>query len=171
MRALDILDEAEVLRYYAMKEGVSLSAEVEARLAQIAARYFRATGRTLLVTSGTRGPQKQARAMYGKLIAGANLLRLYGKKGAIRAIVAAYRTGRRAKLDREQVIAAMAQVIEAQCEEGVFVSKHLVAGAVDIRSYDMSRAQKASFKQAVRAQPGVSVLQERRPPHFHLSFD
>ncbi|MFT5431367.1 MAG: hypothetical protein ACI9OJ_002062 [Myxococcota bacterium] len=169
--ALDTLDAAEVVRYHHLQEKVELAAGVEARLAQIARTYYRATGRTILVTSGTRDALSQADAMYGKLFHGANIVALYSQRDAARTLRDIFRRGRRAKGARSEIVEEMGAFIRSQMDEGLFISKHLLAGAVDVRSRDMTARQKRAFRTAVKVEPGVRCLLERRPPHFHLSFD
>ena len=54
-------------------------------------------------------------------------------------------------------------------DRGVFISKHLLDDAVDIRSRNLNRREKALFRKLARAR-GFRVLLETRPPHFHLSI-
>jgi len=169
--ALDILDDAEMVRYHQLQEGVVLAAEIEVRLARIARHYYRETGRTITVTSGTRGPLSQADAMYGKMRAGANIVALYAQRDAARSLRTIYRKGRHAGRSREEIVEEMAVLIRGLMDEGIYISKHLIAGAVDVRFCDMSRRQKTAFRAADKTDPGVRCLLERRPPHFHLSFD
>ena len=55
---------------------------------------------------------------------------------------------------------------------GVYVSKHLSAGAADVRSRGMTPAQEKALRAAVAAEPGVQLLDERgsAEPHFHLDL-
>lgn len=154
---------------YDTKPGVVLSEAVIAKLQPIAERYRKATRRRLLVTSGTRSPRDQAAAMYGKLRAGSRL-RGYRNQKAIAPLRAAYDKGRRKRWKKSRIVSAMATIVQGQVDRGVYISKHLRAGAFDVRSIGMSRSQKRALRRAVREVGGVSIAEERRPPHFHLQL-
>jgi hypothetical protein len=108
--------------------------------------------------------------MYQKLRQGDNLVRLYRNRRAASEVQMAYTRSRGPTIPRETIVQEMAGVIEGQIEQGVYLSRHLVDGAVDVRSRDLTRRQKRAFRAAVRSEPRVRVMLERRPPHFHLSF-
>lgn len=142
------------------------------RLKRIAASYHKATRKRLVVTGGTRPPQRQAQLMYDKLKRGDDIVALYENKPAALEVRAAYRDGAARSLSRKRQIRAMTAVIEAQMARGVFVSKHLRSGAVDVRSWDMTPAMEQALRDAIKKEPGVSLMDERSSaePHFHLSF-
>lgn len=166
---VEALAAAEVVRFYAIQPGVILEASSEARVARIAERYFRATGGTLLVTSAKRTAYEQAEAMYTKVRSGGSL-GIYRDRSAVKAIRDAAKAARKAKGGRSQIIAAIANVISGQMRRGLYISKHLLSGAVDIRSTGMSSGARRAFRRAALAEPGVTVLYEPRPPHFHLAL-
>jgi hypothetical protein len=62
-------------------------------------------------------------------------------------------------------------VIVEQVAAGDFVSKHLRAGAVDVRCSDMGKVERATFKRLARSLD-IAVVDESRTatPHFHLNF-
>ena len=157
------------LRFYEKEPGVVLDGRSEQKVARIAERFFRATGTTILVTSGTRTPLEQADAMLTKIRAGGSL-GIYRDRNAIKEIRAAAKAARKAGKDRSGMVAAVAAVIEAQMRRGVHISQHLLAGAADIRSTGLGASQRRAFRKAALAEPGVTILTERRPPHFHLSL-
>ncbi len=157
---------------YQLGEAHSLSPRVELALYDLTqrARDYGAR-RRYLVTSGTRGPYRQARAMFIKAVLGARLLRLYGQKRAAREIVRAFRSGRRAREPAWAVIKRMQRVIEGQVCRGVYISQHLKAGAVDLRSIGVSRRDRRALRRAARTmRRRVYLKVERRPPHVHLAF-
>jgi len=168
--ALDAIDTAASPRYFDVKDGVLLQAGVALRIAAVARRYFRRAGRRITVTSGTRDPHRQADAMYGKLSYGVDLSRVYGNRGAARDIQRTFREGRRDRKPRAEIVGDMSAVITEQIGAGVYISKHLVAGAVDIRCKDMSRQEKRWLRHAVKADGRIAIVEERRPPHFHLTL-
>jgi hypothetical protein len=142
------------------------------RLARIAERYAHATGKKLVVTGGTRTPARQAKLMIDKLRHGEDVVALYENKAAAKAIRDAYLQGKEKKLSDKALVRAVRKVIEAQMARGVFISQHLQSGAADVRSRDMSPADVLAFKAAVKAEPGVLLVDERETaaPHFHLGL-
>ncbi len=167
--ALSRLEEAGVVRYHDRQEGVVVPEALEARLEAVARALFRATGRRLLVTSGTRSAERQAAAMYVKARLGSNLRRVY-RSDLAAPIVRAYRRGRKNKATKAEIVAEMAAVIEAQMARGLYISRHLRAGAIDVRSRGLSRNERQALRAAIRADGGIRLLEEGRPPHFHLEF-
>ncbi|MCK5798836.1 MAG: hypothetical protein KAI47_16705 [Deltaproteobacteria bacterium] len=156
---------------YRFRRGVEVSPVVERGLYELGQRVRQRGGRRLIVTSGIRDPYRQARAMFVKLILGARLLRLYRRKKAVREILSAYRAGRRGHQSSSEVIYRMREVIEGQICRGVYISEHLKAGAVDLRSLGLRRRHKRALRRAVRSFGGrLRLKEEHRPPHFHIAF-
>lgn len=149
-----------------------LTASDTERLKRIGARYFKATRKRLIVTGGTRTPKRQAQLMYNKLDHGDDIVALYENKAAATEIRNAYRDGTAKKLSRKRLIRTLAETIQAQISRGVYVSKHLKSGAVDVRSWGLSAKQEEALREAVKQESGVSLLDERNSaePHFHLSL-
>ena len=153
---------------YTSEGDVRLGPQMERTMEEIAAEFRRRTGRRLHVTSGTRTPDQQARAMYDKIRLGQRLTRLYRDFEAASEIQTAYRRHRRQ--GRAATVRAMAEVIRAQIARGRYISRHLYASAVDVRSRNLSRRHRRVFRSVVRSVGGVEVLEEGRPPHFHLQL-
>jgi hypothetical protein len=147
---------------------VRVSPRIADKLARIAEHYHKHTGKTLVVTSGTRDPRDQAEAVYDKLQGGDDIVRLYRNKEAAREIKEAY--DRHRQKGRAAAISAMARTIRAQVARGTYISSHLRAGAADIRSHDMSPTERRHFVEGALATKGVSVLYESIPPHFHVQL-
>jgi hypothetical protein len=122
-----------------------------------------------VITSGTRTPREQADAMYQKIRLGQRLTRLYADADAATEIQAAYRAHQRA--GRDACVGAMARVITAQMARGLFISRHLHASAVDVRSRDMTRRQRRTFVAVVAQFPQIELIDEGVPPHFHLELE
>ena len=141
------------------------------RLERIAARFHKVTKRRLVITGGSRTPTRQAELMHEKLEHGDNLLALY-EKGLANEISTAYREGRKRHFAKAKQIAAIRDVILAQIKRGLYVSRHLQAGAADVRSINMTPARVQAFRAAVAAELGVTLLDERdaAEQHFHLSL-
>jgi hypothetical protein len=141
------------------------------RLQRIAARYFKATHHRLVITGGLRTPKRQAELMLEKLQHGEDLLLLYDKSPALE-VRAAYRQGLAKHHRKPQLVRDLRETIEAQIRRGIYISRHLQAGAADVRSFGMTAARIQAFRAAVAAEPGVTILDEREAAqaHLHLSL-
>lgn len=150
---------------------VALSQNVTEKLNLVAERYKRRTGKTFIVTSGTRDPVSQAELIHDKLSAGDDLMKLYKDKAAVAELVQIYNAGQASKKSRAVIVSSIATAIRGQIKKGVFISAHLKAGAADVRSTNMSASEKRAFVDAVREAGGFDVMFESTPPHFHLQLD
>jgi len=157
-------------RYQTLPE-VTLSPEVERKIARIAEAYHRRTGKELVLTSGTRDVARQAEAMYELLRLGTDLSKLYRNRAAARELSDVFRAGQAARKGPKQVITELERVLSAQVARGTYVSAHLRAGAVDVRSRGMSVADKRAFVAGVEEVGGAEVIEELEPPHFHLELE
>lgn len=155
--------------HYSLKSpDVLLSADARMKLTQIADRYYERTKKSITVTSGTRSTTKQAVAMYDMLKNKPTDYSNYINKKAAGEIRQAYDDGITAGKAKDQIIADMSQVIERQMAAGTYVSRHLRAGAFDIRTSDMSTEDRQEFMAAVKDVLGKDPLQEQ--DHFHVQF-
>jgi len=156
---------------YSQLGGVEIPAAVEPRLRALATAYHRVTGKSLVITDGTRRPATQAALMLRNLERGDNVVRGYANKRAAAAVKAVWDAARRDKVDDAEKLARLTAVISSQVADGDYVSKHLREGAVDVRCSDMSVAERAAFVTAARTL-GIAVVDESRTatPHFHLNF-
>lgn len=150
-----------------------LTEEDAARVRRIARRYHAATKKRLIVTGGRRSPLRQAQLMFDKLKKGEDVERLYENRKAAGEVAEAYRSTRGRGASRAATLRAMRDVITAQVARGDLVSRHLSAHAVDVRSRDLGRAQIEAFHDAVAAEPGVRLVDERdgAEPHFHVNLE
>jgi len=153
---------------FTMEPDVVLSPALRSTVAQLAVAFRAATGRTFHVTSGVRTPFEQAEAMFDKLASGGTLTGLYRDYEAAHQVELAYQRARRG--GRARCVAAMTRVLLAQIARGLYISRHLYSGAVDVRSRDMSARERRTFRTVATRQRGVRLLEEGRPPHFHLEF-
>lgn len=153
---------------YTCEPHVVLGPRMAETMERIASEFERRTGQQLHVTSGTRSPREQADAMFEKLSRGQRLTSLYRDFEAASEIQTAYRRHRRS--GRRTAVREMARVIRAQMGRGCFISRHLTANAVDVRSRNLSRHEQQIFRDVVNAVGGVELLQEGVPPHFHLQM-
>lgn len=156
---------------YELLAGVEIPASVLPRLQALASAFQAATGKPLVITDGTRRPETQAALMLRNLERGDDIVRNYANKSAAAQVQTAWAAARTARLDREATLAALTAVIAAQVAAGDFVSKHLREGAVDVRCFDMSRAERAKLKRLAH-DFDIAVVDESRTstPHFHLNF-
>jgi hypothetical protein len=150
---------------------VVLAGPVADRMDEIDDAYFRRTGKHLTVTSGTRDAVQQAKAMYKMMHLGGDPVRLYRNKEAAREIKRAYDQARAAKKSPDQVVSEVHSVIQKQLAKGIYISAHLRAGAVDVRSRDLNRTEKKHFAASAADVKDVQMLEEFTPPHFHLQID
>ncbi len=150
---------------------VELSGPVADKVDEIDDAYFRRTGKHLTVTSGTRDVAAQARAMYKMMRLGGDPMRLYRNKEAAREVKRAYEQARASRKSPDDVVSDVYSVLQKQVARGVYISAHLRAGAVDVRSRDLSRAEKKHFTTSVAGMKDVQMLEEFTPPHFHLQID
>ena len=155
--------------HFSVDDGVRLSDNARERVGLIADEYFRRTGKNLRVTDGTRTAHDQARQIYNKIQL--NDTGIYRNRTALAEIRRAYDAGVRAGKSRDQIINDMSEVIQGQVNRGVYISRHLRAGAVDISVRGMTAADERAFRASVAAAtPDTEVLRETAPHHFHLQF-
>lgn len=155
---------------YSLLPDVEISKDVERKLAMVADVYYRRTGKPLVITSGTRDPGAQARAMYRLLTLGTDVVGLYKNKPAAREIRSIYLRGKSRRDGEATIVGAMTAAIRRQVSRGVYISAHLRAGAVDVRNRNMTLAERRAFKSCVAHAGGISLLEESKPPHFHLQI-
>ena len=153
---------------YELASGVVLSSKIQAKVKRIADRYYAEAERKITVTSGTRSAKAQARAMYRKLAAGGSMS-IYKDKASAKEIEKAYLDGKKAEESKGQIVKRMTKAIEGQVKKGKYISKHLRAGAIDVRSRDMSSEEREHFRQAAKG-VAKSFILETKPPHWHLQF-
>jgi hypothetical protein len=156
---------------YKVNPGIEMTVAIEKKVALIGEKAMNSIGKKITVTSGTRGPDRQADAMRTKLELGEDITRLYKHKSAVGDIVRAYRQARNSGLGKAETTAQMADVIERYAEQGVYLSKHQRQGAVDLRTRDFTVAERNMVASAARQVSGVRVMYESTPPHFHLDID
>lgn len=151
--------------------GVEIPAPVQPRLAELAAAFQAETGKSLVITDGTRRPEVQAELMLRNLERGDDIVRNYANKTAARAVREAYAEAQRGGLGRADTLKALTAVIQAQVKAGDYVSKHLREGAVDVRCTDLSARERATLKRLAKARD-IAVVDESRTstPHYHLNF-
>ncbi|VAW85720.1 hypothetical protein MNBD_GAMMA18-516 [hydrothermal vent metagenome] len=153
---------------YTLNPGITLPIGIKVKVKKIADEYYSLTNNKVVVTSGVRTAKSQAVAMYGKLSGGDSLI-IYKNQIAAKEIKKAYDDGSAAKKPKNEIISDIEKRIGSQVKKGIYISKHLKEGAVDIRSRDMSSDEKTKFKRVAKGFAVVVIL-ETTPPHFHLQF-
>lgn len=154
--------------HYTLSSGVTLSATIKPKVKKVADAYHTATSESITVTSGTRSAASQADAMYGKLVGG-DKLSVYRDQVSAKEIKKSYDDGKVEKKSKSEIFSDMTTVIKGQIAKKKYISKHLRAGAVDIRSKDMSATEKEAFRKAAKG-VATKVILESTPPHWHLQF-
>jgi hypothetical protein len=151
---------------YTALDGAVIPPELQQRIVRIANAFHAASGRTLQITSGSRSAERQAKAMFDKIRGGENP---YADAAAYNEILSAYNSAQAEGMNRTQTEAAMAAVIATQMARGVFISRHLTGRAVDVRTRDLSPADKTVLDALVSAEGGT-IIHEGAPPHTHYQF-
>jgi len=147
---------------------VILPPAVEKKVNEVADAFFAQTGKKIVITDGLRTAADQAARVLVKIQL--NNLSIFLNQKAAQEIKRAHDIAVSAGKSKAQVLAAMTAVIEDQITRKVFISKHLTGRAFDVRSNDMTTQQKQTFKQVVQHVGGVSMIDEGKPPHFHLQL-
>jgi peptidoglycan hydrolase-like protein with peptidoglycan-binding domain len=150
---------------YSVVSGILMTENLQAKTAKVADNYFAKTGGKLIVTSGYRPPDRQASALYNKLVieGEAKVRNLYKNKSAIDEILTAFRANRG---NPAIAVEAMRKVIENQIKRQppVFISSHLLGNAIDIRK---ATTNFNSLKKAVN-QVGGRIIVEG--DHYHVEL-
>tara|TARA_R100000231_G_scaffold137798_1_gene114788 strand:+ start:1674 stop:2180 length:507 start_codon:yes stop_codon:yes gene_type:complete len=112
----------------------------------------------IVVTSGFRTPEKQARAMFTKIELGDDLIALYKDDEFAQSVIDAYP-------DLDQGI----QAVNDYVARGGGKTMHLSGNAVDIRTRDKTDQEIDLIISTVRSM-GDRALYEPIPPHIDISF-
>ena len=102
-------------------------------------------------------------------MAGGDALAVYANKSAAKKIKSIYDEGVKANKNKSALIEEIKSEIDAQINQGIYISKHLKQGAIDVRSRDMSNDEKKQFEDVAKELADTVIL-ETIPPHFHLQF-
>ncbi|MBA2493376.1 MAG: peptidoglycan-binding protein [Acidobacteria bacterium] len=152
--------------HYSVVSGILMIENLQAKTAEVADNYFAITGSKLIVTSGYRPPDRQASAIYNKLVieGEAKVRSLYKNKSAIDEVLTAFRAN---KGNPAVAVEAMRKVIENQItrQPPVFISNHLLGNAIDIRKLATNFN---SLKKAVNQAGGRLIVEG---DHYHVELD
>ena len=114
-------------------------------------------GIPLHVTSATRTPERQAGALVTKRKLGDDLRKLYRANPDIAD----------ALMRAPNTTAAMAALIRRYLEQGRYLLGHLRGDAFDLRSRNLTAAQRNQVMSAAQ-QTGAKAIYETKPPHIHI---
>lgn len=154
-----------------LAKGVVVPENRKSDLKRLACATYAQTQRGIHVTSGTRSARDQAVALDKKIRAGDKRLRVYRNRKAANELVRAWKKATKAGKGRKGSRDALHRALKAQIERGVYISSHLKAGAVDVRSVGMGKSQKRALRTAAKAVPGARLIYEKKPPHFHIELN
>ena len=164
------LHESNPRKHYSLKDGVILPAAIEQQVSQIADRYYLASGKDIIVTSGRRSYLSQATEMYKNRVR-RGFFGNYKAKKVIDLLEDIFIQGTTptTKKPKAEIVREMEKVISIYAKRGTYISKHIIDGAVDIRSKNMSSQQKEAFRISAAGIASYVKL-EGNPKHWHLQF-
>lgn len=152
-------------KFYTVVSGILFTEALQAKVENVAKEYFAITGNKLIVTSGYRPPDRQAAAMYNKIVnEGETTVRnIYANKALIDEILAAFRAN---KGNPQAAVPAMQKAIENQMKRNPpgFISNHLLSNAVDVRK---PTTNLTSLRTSVNRVGGRIVVEGN---HFHIEL-
>jgi hypothetical protein len=150
------------VEHFTLAAGILITASLREKLAVLADEYFKSAGHGLIVTSGYRPPDRQARAMYDKIVreGETKVKNLYRNKTLVEEILNAYRSN---KDDPEVAVAEIQKTIEAQVERGSYISNHLRSNALDVKKTTNLEA----LRKAVSKVGGRVVVEG---DHYHIEL-
>ena len=154
--------EAKSGENYTVLTGILITKSLEKKIKKLADIYFAKRKTKLVITSGYRPPERQASAMYDKIVREGELSvrKLYKNKAAVDQILNAYRAN---KGKREAAIKAMTETIAKQVKSGIYISNHLRSNALDVRM----TANLKALNEAVMQIGGRIVVES---DHYHLEL-
>lgn len=153
---------------------VYLTGPIRDVLRPIAYGYYLLTGKDLVMKSGLRKPETQARLMYEKAKRGSSALGIYNWT-LRKPIEDAYEEKTKASAGEQATIDAITAIIQAQMNRHDYISKHLTGRAFDVRNRTMNRCEKEVFEAVVKVVLGSTHghligNEPGGPPHFHVQF-
>lgn len=160
--------------YYTIDEGIILEEEAIAILDKIGPEYFKRTGKKFNVNSGTRGSDRQAAAMYEVHMSGDKTFSLYKNRKVVEELIAIIKAGG----TKESIVKKMTDLIQKYYEQGILMSPHQKAGAIDISIYGdakagippMSSLEIKIMMEIATKVTGYEALYELKPKHIHARF-
>jgi hypothetical protein len=141
---------------------VVIRPEFKPDLQCIALDYYFSTKTKLFITDGFRTPAQQAQKLIDKMDGGDNLA-IYHAPGV--PVLAKYKDDHSKKKTPDVILADITAIVQAQFDSGVYISKHLVSNAFDVRQ---GTTVLKLLKEAA-ASSNFKVLSEKfGTPHYHV---
>lgn len=150
--------------HFRVVSGILMTTSLQEKVANLANNYFALTGKDLIVTSGYRPPDRQAKAMFDKITreGETSVRNLYKDKTAVDEILNVYRKN---KGNPTVAVAEIQKTVEGQVKRGVFISSHLRSNALDVRKQTTDFAQ---LRKAVAQVGGRRAIREA--DHYHVEL-
>ncbi len=163
--------------YYTIDAGIVLEADAIAVLDKIGPLYFEKVGKKFNVNSGTRDAFRQADAMWIKYPRD-KIFSEYPNRKLINEILESIRAAQKTGKDRAGIVQAMTNAIQLQINRKEYISKHLIAGCIDIATEPdiatgvarMSSQEQTIMKEIAVKVTGGTAKKENNPPHIHIQF-
>jgi len=172
--------------YYVLQPGVELTLSSLQLVKEMSDRFYACTSKTTNISSGYRGPGKQAQAMFDKITfyplntgTGVDAVRNeYLNKNLVDQVLNKYKevkggytnlvgkTGDFSRFEKEAVV-AMTRIIEQQVASGQYVSKHLYNSAFDVIKTGFTPTD-CQFYKTIANEANYSMINEGDPPHLHF---
>jgi peptidoglycan hydrolase-like protein with peptidoglycan-binding domain len=152
--------------HYDVRPDILVTAKLEEKMEELAKKVYDDTkpNHKITYSSGYRGPDRQAKAMYDKLVKDSKALDIYKAKEMAAEIKKAYDDNK--SKGETETVKKMIEVIEKQVAAGKYISNHMVSGAVDVSSVDKSHYDK--IRKFVKEMGYKEPLDEG--DHLHVQF-
>lgn len=153
--------------HYSVRSNILVTASLETKMEELAKKVYDDTkpNHKITYSSGYRGPDRQAQAMYDKIVKnGMSSLDIYKAKDLADEIKKAYNDNK--DKGEAETVKKMTEVIEKQVAAKKYISNHLVSGAVDVSSSDSAHYEK--IKKIVKDMGYKEPLDEG--DHLHVQF-
>jgi len=147
-------------------------------LDKIAPLYFAKVGEKFNVNSGTRDSWHQAEAMYVVYVTKDKALSKYKNRKAANELIEIIKKGQRAGQSKDVIVRTMADLVEKYFKDGILMSDHQKAGAIDIAIVGdnatgvlpMTGPQQKIMMEIATKVTGYKALLETSPLHIHIKF-
>ncbi len=161
------------MNYKKKDPNIIVSPKVEIYIDKIAKRFKDKFSKVLVVTSGLRTPEQQARAMYNNFRAD-NGVKIQRRKYRNRKLfdeIAAVFTSNKVK-DKVKVINEMTKVIRKQVSRKEYISQHLIESAVDIRTRGLLNEEIDYLVELIKSNASLMYQDKRNSniPHIHIQL-
>lgn len=171
----NVIEKPNESSYYTVDADIILESEAIAILDKIGPLYFAKTGKKFNVNSGTRDAYRQAAAMWVKYPKDKTFSEYPNRKLINEILDAIKKAGGKSN---NEIIQAMTAVIQNQIDRKEYISKHLIAGCIDIATQAdiptgvaalSASEQRIMIEIAVKVTGGTAI-KENNPPHIHIQF-